>query len=368
MSKLIVEVVKIDAVENHPNADRLDLLKILGFQTVAPKEQFKVGDRVVYFPIDSLLPQSIEDMLFGKDAKIKLHNHRIRAIKIRSVLSEGMVATPSSVGLDKDTRVGKDVAELLGVTKYEPPEDGVTRIGKQRKKKLSNPYFFKYTDIQNYKHFSRVFAEEDDVEVTEKIHGTNFRAGLLPYHAYSWWRRVLKVLHLAPRFKFVYGSHNVEMQYKPEHKRQTFYKEDVYMEAVKKYGLDKKLKPGEIVYGEVYGDKIQKNYTYGCGAGERKLAVIDVMINGKYLDPEGRENYCYVREIPLVPILFKGKFDLEKIRTLLDGPSALSIFQQVKEGVVIKSKREEYVNGLGRKVLKYINPVYLLDKNNTDGH
>lgn len=65
MSEFAVTIERIGEVWNHPNADRLDLARVDGmsFQFIVGRDQYKVGDLVVYFPIDSLLPQNIVEKL-----------------------------------------------------------------------------------------------------------------------------------------------------------------------------------------------------------------------------------------------------------------------------------------------------------------
>ena len=49
MSILKVEVVEINRVESHPNADRLDIISIkgMGYQVISAKGNFKVGDLAI---------------------------------------------------------------------------------------------------------------------------------------------------------------------------------------------------------------------------------------------------------------------------------------------------------------------------------
>ena len=68
MSTLIVEVCEIIDVEEHPNADRLEIATVKGWKTIVPINSYNIGDKVVYFPIDSLLPLEIEEKLFVRVA------------------------------------------------------------------------------------------------------------------------------------------------------------------------------------------------------------------------------------------------------------------------------------------------------------
>jgi len=71
MSSVIVEVVRIEAIRPHTNADKLFLAQIKGWQTVIRKldngaPEFQVGDCVVYIPPDSTLPRELAVRLGGE--------------------------------------------------------------------------------------------------------------------------------------------------------------------------------------------------------------------------------------------------------------------------------------------------------------
>jgi len=358
MSTLKVEIVKIDDIRKHPDADRLDLVTIKGWQCVAGKDEFKKGDRAVYIPIDSILSESLEEKLF-KNSKIKLNNHRVKSIKIRGAISQGMLVSLKTLELEGKAE-GDDVTILLGITKYEPPVEFIGAAKGQKSIKQSNTYFRKYTDIENFKNFNDIFKDNEGVSVTEKIHGTNFRCGYVHYDTNTILKKVLKFLGLAPKYEFVYGSHNIQLQENP-------CEANIYWEIVEKYKLRQVLKPGEVVYGEIYGDGIQKGYTYGCQKGVREIVFFDVMVNGKYLDNYGFRCFFVDRRLPLVPEIYFGPFSLKIIKDLMKKPSQLSPAQSTMEGVVIKPYKEE-ASRIGRKVLKFINDGYLLQKDLTEFH
>src|SRR5271166_3555409 len=135
MSTHKVEIVKIVSIEKHPNADRLEIAKIEGWQVVIGKGTFVNNDVALYIPVDSLLPESLETRLFPPDSKIKLYHHRIRSIKIRGQMSQGMLVPIEEVDAELNARnldpssfdIGTDFSEILGIVKYEPPEPEFTR-------------------------------------------------------------------------------------------------------------------------------------------------------------------------------------------------------------------------------------------------
>ncbi len=374
MSECITKVEVIKEVNPHPNADRLELAKVRGWHCVVSKGVYKPGDLCVYIPIDSVLPQALEETLFS-NAKVKLTKGRIKTIRLRGAVSQGLVASIETIGNylnDSNLKEGDELTEALEIKKWEPapPKFQQFKGMKKSTKKQVNPHFGKYTDLQNIKNYDELFKPEDYVAVTEKIHGTNFRAGWVPFYADTFWKKVKKFFGVAPGFEFVYGSHNVQLQGKHQ---QIYYDTNVYYKTVQQYDLMNKIPFGYVVYGEIYGDGIQKNYNYGLRQ-ETGLVVFDIKTfidtesqNGHYMSYDNAMAMCSLWNLPKVPLLYRGKFQDLNIESLYKGSSTLSREQKVREGVVICAETEENTYA-GRKKLKCINPEYLLGKNNTDFH
>ena len=176
MSSLVVKVTTIDDVRPHPNADRLDLAMVGGWQCVIAKDQYAQGDLVVYFPPDTVLPQTWTDV-FGvtqyaqrlKDSETA--RYRIRCAKLRGEPSFGLVI--KAADYLPDGQDGDDAAPFFDATKYEPPIK--TSAGDSAR---DDPRFPRYTDVENLRNFSDVLQPGEPVYVTEKIHGTNCRVGI----------------------------------------------------------------------------------------------------------------------------------------------------------------------------------------------
>ena len=364
MSSLKVEVVQVDNILPHPNADRLELAAVRGWICVVPKGQFELGTTAVYFPIDSILPAQLELALFPDGSKVKLHNHRIKTIRLRGAVSQGLLVSLSELGQTGLLRnrlydLGEDLTPVLGVTKYEPPELKSSQPGCQQvNKKQINPNFHKYTDIENWKNYPELFAPNESIWVLEKIHGSNFRAGYVKTNINTLWKRLKNWLGLLPSYEFVYGSHNIQLQNKRSQLATNFYTrsigKNIYWEMVEKYHLQTKLLPDRVVYGEVYGDKIQKGYLYDCQPGERKLAIFDVQLFGEYICHEDVIDFCYKLNLPFVPVDCFGVF---KPQDYVSAPSHLGA--QVREGVVVKPEFEG-ICLIGRKILKLKSAEFLL--------
>lgn len=362
MSSLKVEIVLIDAIEKHPNADRLDIATIKGWQCVVGRNAFQAGDKAIYFPIDSILPPELEAKIFGPESKVKLTKSRVRTIKLRGAISQGLLVSLEDLGVEFTGtyfRAGDDLTERLGVTKYEPPVSIGPRSGVQATtRKRTNPFFRKYTDIENYKNYPKLFDDELEIVAHEKIHGTNFRAGWVPFHPYTIWEKIIAFFRLAPKWKFVYGSHNVQLQDKFLY--HGFYDKNVYSEAVGKYNLQTLLLPGYVVYGEIYGSGIQKGYDYGLKEGERKLAVFDIKVNDQYLGFDDLKTLCKVLGLEMAPIVYSGTHPGNAdLKMLTEGDSLIGPTAFGREGLVIRP-REEQMTFMGRKILKFKSDTFLL--------
>lgn len=386
MSTHRVEIVTIEAIEKIPNAEKIELAKILGWQVVVGLNNFQPGQLALYIPVDSILPNSLEMRLFPPGSKITLKKGRIRSIKIRKQMSQGMLiplkdvqeelkATgkfgelPTTDGFTE----GDDLAELLGISKYEPPEPefagGPTRGAKKASKNQINPNFKKYTDIENIKWYTNVFKEGEQVYISEKMHGTSARYGYVPRHyegflapARAAVMNFLAKWNIVKPYQFVYGSRNCQLQ---TGSNQSWYKEDVYSKILMQEDIKARLLPNECVYGEIVGHSIQKNYAYGCQEGEHLFFVYDVMVDGKYLDYPAFARWCSNRGFEPVPKLYVGPWSQEVHMRYRDGASTVG-GQKIREGIVIKPVvNEESI--CGRKVLKSISDAYYLE-DNSDFH
>lgn len=379
-----VPLTTIREILPHGNAERLELAVVYGFQVIVQKGAYKTGDVVIYVPIDSLLPQALEDKLFPPESKVKLNKHRIRQIKLRGIASQGMLIQPNDVfgfpipngATGAATSLGffkleDDLSTALQITKFEPPqrEVQVPGVPGKKAKKYENPLFSKYGGLDNIKWYPEKFKADEMIVIQEKIHGSNARAACLPYSADTLWKKIVKCLGFAPETEFCYGSNNVQLQNKSGHGG--FYGEDVWGKVFAKLNVKTKLKKGETIFGEIYGEGIQKNYSYGTK--EHKFVLFDVRIlndNGthRWLSPDEVTAFAQERGFDMVPELYRGPYrSLDHVKSFAKGDSVFVSSQKVREGVVVKSLEnyDEYGNN---RALKVISEDYLADETNTDFH
>jgi RNA ligase (TIGR02306 family) len=385
MSKWEVKVKKIASVEAHPNADKLEVARVDGFDwdIIVGKNQFKVGDLVVYVPIESILPQQILDTVF-KDSKVQPSKGRIKAIKIRQKVSYGLLLTP-----EPDMKYDEDVAERLKIIKYEPPEDTFSTRTQSVSKKKKNPYFKEYTDIENIKHYPTTFGYKEtrtrqengviinesidapDVVITEKIHGTNFRFGKLKKDSNSWFQRVWN--RFTGDYEFVVGSRHVQQKFgsgKTWHEQKGVVSENVYTAIAKRLKAKDWCPENYIVFGEIYGKGIQ-DLTYGLN--DYEFVCFDVMYNdgvteARYLDYDEVVSFCTQYGIPMVPLLYRGSWNQDCLKFCEGLTTVGNNTTQIREGCVIKTAKETKNSLLGRVILKIINPEYLVRDKGTEFH
>jgi len=371
-----VPYTKILDIQPHNNAERLEVATVYGFQVITQKGKYKVGDKIIYVPIDSIIPVNLEAILFPPDAKVKLNKQRVRQIRLRGLASQGMIVNPEEVrpivNPDYFTEE-QDLRAILGVRKYEPPvreaRSNLSAGPKSRNSRNPHPLFHKYNGLGNIKWFPNMFKEGQEVVIQEKLHGTNARASVLPFRATNLWKRLLELVRFAPATENCYGSNNVDITAKSTYKG--FYGEDVYGAVFKKMDVFSKLKLGETVFGEIVGPGIQKGYSYGLK--EHKFILFDV----KRLQPDGTqvwlspdevEAFAKERGFEYIPVLYKGPFNKEMAYHLTKGPSTFNDkSEKVREGIVIKAAKNYSIEG-NKQALKYISEDYLADETNTDEH
>ena len=334
MSSLIVEVCKIDAVQPHGNADALELAVIKGWQCVIPKGRHTAGDLVTYIPIDAMIPAEHSDR-WGITKY--LSNGRVRCAKLRGEPSFGVIVERE----DPAWAEGEDVAEHYGITKYLPPVKITAGDALP-----AHPLFGEYTDVENLRHFPDVLMASEEVVVTEKIHGTNSRIGVI-------------------EGELMAGSMSVRRAC-PAEAKGSIYWSPAEIPGVRELLCDlSQTHRQAILYGEIFGSKVQ-NLNYGC-VGELGFRAFDLLIDGKYADWDDFESLCRQYEVPVVPVLYRGEYDLATIKRLSEGETTLGA-DHIREGVVVKPALERVDPKVGRVCLKYIGDPYLFAKGVTDSH
>ena len=365
-------VGRIGEIRPIEGADNIELAIVNGWHAITKKGQHDVDEQVIIATTDAVIPLSISDDL-GVTGYLR-KGQRVRTVKLRGVYSECLIMPMDLLVFTENTNDGDDMMEMLGVVKYEPPVKMVEMsVGGRKFKYHQNPNFHVYHKFPNLKNAPEMFNEEDIVTITRKLHGTNARYGIVKKKNLSLWDRVRKLFgNKWVDYEYVYGSHNVEKG----SESQGFYSTDVWRtiadeykikeklwEYVKEYFVPQHLGSGIVMYGEIYGHGIQKNYEYGLQ--DIKFAGFDVEIDGTYQSYFNERTILGILDLPTVELLYRGNWSKEEQDKHVFG-NFIEGTKVPHEGVVVKS-----VTGERQKVGKVINPDYLIygEKNNVgDSH
>lgn len=132
-------VVTIPEIKPHPNADRLQLVEIFGNTVIIAKDMYTVGEKVVYFPVESCLSlkflswanlfEEVDKNADGKTRGFFQKHGRVKAIALRSIPSQGFLFKAHKLAeyykcRETDFGLGDSfdtVGEDLLVTKYIRP-------------------------------------------------------------------------------------------------------------------------------------------------------------------------------------------------------------------------------------------------------
>ena len=86
------------------------MARVLGWHVVVKKGEFKVGDKCVYFEIDSILPPDNPDFAFLLNSKGKMKP--LKTKRIRGVISQGLVMPLSVLHYEGNIEEGQDVENI----------------------------------------------------------------------------------------------------------------------------------------------------------------------------------------------------------------------------------------------------------------
>ena len=353
MSRKLASVQRVKAIKPIEGADRIEVVQVLNWDCVASKGEYKVGDMVIYFEIDSLLPDiPAFEFLRGSSWSQKLNKYKIRTHKFRGQISQGLIipvrqlteiynqinkSAISSIDYDE----GDDLTELLKIEKYEPPVSNGP-LGDI----INHEWYVPKTDEERVQVCAEnvlpeyMKSEQGDWYESVKLDGTSCTAGLF-------------------EDAFLIGGRN-----------QWYKDENMYTTTVKKYGdIEKHLRDYQkltgkyiVFQGELCGPGIQSNR---LGLKEKEWFIFNVWVSDtgkmdsyKKLDLLRFLNMCDDFGLPHVPIIpVSAKFDfktttnidetVEKLLKYTDGVKYRTFFDdaspnQIAEGLVFRKNDMTY--------------------------
>ncbi|MEF9984535.1 MAG: RNA ligase family protein [Oscillospiraceae bacterium] len=347
----------ISAITPIENADAIEKALVDGWEVViAKKDNFKVGDKIVYIEIDSIVPDRPE-FEFLRDRKF-----RVRTIKLRKQISQGLIM-PMSILPKGNYKIDDDVTDIIGVKKYDPEGDAEAKLLTDKASKNKNPMIkfllrFKWfrhiyikpkkggypawivkTDEERIQNKTAMFNQEKEIGtkfmVTEKVDGQS---------ATYFLEKIGKKYH------FGVCSRNVNLTNDTSHGGS-------YWAVARQYNIESVLRDiiGDadrvVLQGENLGDGIQGNKYKIKGYEFRAFNLIfpNKKINtvemGKILEPYG------IKTVPVLDTAFELKNSISEVVDYVKGKSTL--LDAKREGCVFRNYDKDIS-------FKCINPEFLL--------
>lgn len=339
MSKLasierILELVPIEG------ADRIELAKVLGYQTVVKKGDFKVGDWCLWINPDTIVPPKPEFEFLKKE------NYRIKVRRFKGQYSRGL-AWPLQVETEAEVLVansplvsfpftigeGLDVTTYFDIKKYEVPIP--VQLAGQVKGHF--PEFLKKTDEENIHKWPGLINELNGkaVQITHKYDGTS-----ATFYLYN--------------DEFGVCSRNMDLKDTEE---------NIYWKIAREYQIETVLRSAGTniaLQGEIYGPGIQSNRV---GVDKVQLAIFNAFCidEYEYFDPDELIELCEQYNLPsvtTVAVITELNATLDTLQTMADVEVYPATGNPV-EGIVIRPLYGCYSKVLdGRLSCKVISNKY----------
>lgn len=376
-------IVKVLETKELPNYTNVHYIRILEWWCVAPKD-IKVGDLVVYFEIDSLLPSNDTRFAFMEKRKFI-----VKTLKLCKVVSQGLVLSLSDFPELKDCKEGDFVTAKLKVTLYEDnpikdmPRAKVDAFSKAKdrhkkffnfpvvkwlmrfywfrwlckkafitkKDKITWPTWLPKTNQERIQNLPNLFnGEEHKWIITEKVDGMS------------------SSYFLDEKNNYFVGSHNIIVYSSLDKDSEKvtdgskYVKSNVWVEMSDKYNIkdilikikeEYKLKTIAI-QGETYGAGIQKR-DYSLKNNNHDFVVFHILFNGVRVSIEKLVEICKKHSLPHVQVFdweYTMPCSIEKVIEDINNKKS-AIDNKEIEGFVFYSKD-------GLFSFKCVSPDYLI--------
>lgn len=312
-------------------ADKIELAIVDSWKVVVAKG-LQVGDKVCYCEIDSFLPVQPEFEFLRKSCYKKLaggqEGFRLKTIKLRGQISQGLCIPLNQLPQLKDCLVGDDVTSLLGITKYEPPiSPQLAGVAKG-----NFPSFLKKTDeerIQNLtKEYQQYLISNKQFYAAEKLDGSS-ATFYLRDGQFGVCSRNLELK------QEVYLPEQVLCEDKQIHTKQ----ENAFLKVARELQIEDKLRTlpfNACLQGELIGEGIQKNKYNIKGHSVRFFNLFNIDTY-EYLPVDVLVNFCKDVGLLTVPIFdFTLPKNIDELLLIAEGKSNLNDATE-REGLVIRS-------------------------------
>jgi len=342
----LASIQKVISVEPIEGADKIEKIGVLGWQIVAKKGEFKVGDACCYIQIDTICPE-IPYFEFLRERKF-----RVRTIKLRQQISQGLILSIKDCCKITDQpfliKEGVDISDLLGIQKYSKTVELPDNMPKMPKKwykkwlwlfkqKVLVKVFPSLTQV-NRRPFPNELVSRTDEEriqnmpwIFEKFQGKIFCASeKLDGSSITIIYDEVNRLVFGKKKIYRICSRNFELFNKQNEWYKVFEETDFkqYIDLLVLHFQTKKI----IVQGEYIGKPQGNPYKV-----ENQIRLFNIFVEGKRLNPDAFRTVCNEYHIPTCPMLPAVMITtLAELLKLAEGKSLLNKDTE-REGIVLRS-------------------------------
>jgi RNA ligase (TIGR02306 family) len=336
----LASIQKVIAVEPIEGADKIEKITVLGWQLVAKRGEFAVGDLCIYFELDSVMPDTQEFCwLWSKPGEVlpRPANFRLRSKRMRGVLSQGLALPVSILPGSASAVEGEDVTAVLGVSKWEP---AICSSAREIDGVFPTHLVQKTDELR----------VQSIPEILDELRGVDC------YAAVKMDGQSLTFVKAPGSDALAVCSRNYALKDLPD---------SPHWQIARRLGIDSTLPAGFAIQGEFCGPGIQANRLGLKDKAFYAFQVFDIS-RQTYLDYADFLAFCSSRGIPTVPIEWVAPLDMD-LPSLLSAADGAYESGHPREGLVIRPTSErcskvitEYCGSNARASFKVISNAYLL--------
>jgi len=421
----LVTIQKIDALKNINGADFIELALIKGWQAVVKKGDYKVGDFVLYYEIDSFLPVKPEYEFLLKGSKVKKmlidgeekEGILLKTKKLRGQISQGLVMPLNTIDsyfmdgfisnesnveviinnklknnritfaknritikLMNESELSTLRKELIGMVLNNPYKEKTLRgIIIEKSLELNNSISL---STDNHSEYVNVSSNTDDLDISEIIGVIKYEMPILAnlsgivkgsFPSFIPKTDEERIQNMTEVLGLFYVTEKLDGT------STTYYKKDgefgvcsrklelknsdsTQWKIAEELNIEELLPEGIAIQGELIGEGIQGNPLKVKG---QKFYVYNIFnINtDKFLNFKEMCIFCISKDLKIVPVIESFYSIHNKLKDILEYAEGKSLLNEnvEREGIVIRPKIEMKHNG-SRFSFKVISNKYLLKK------
>lgn len=380
--RALAYVVTVDEIKPIEGYDRVEYARTNGWWVIISKnDDIKVGDKCVYFEVDSKVNANDERFAF-----LEKRNYKIKTQKMCKAISQGLLMPLSLFPELGDVDVNTDVTDTLKVV-YAVEEDNARKkvdpnakykamasrkpnifkkpwarwmmrrawgrkimfffFGKKKDKPRGFPTFVSKTDEERVENQPWRIGDGKEYLCTEKLDGTSC--------TYVLERKCRN------KFEFYVCSRNVRQQ---DEKQECYHDHNIYWDLAFKYNIEQRLKDYLNEHSDLKWVCIQGEGVGSVQGNPLKLKEDDLYVFnfkdskvGRYPSADGRkivEDSWGIKWVPIIGIV-KMPDTMEELKAQATGPSNVNP-DVMREGYVYRSLD-------GQDSFKNVSREYLLNHN-----